>query len=63
MAGDFLECLPELIFEADARFVTSNDNRPLDDRGFHPSLGQPTVFARLGPRRLRRRDRDADYRY
>ena len=38
MAGDFLECLPELIFEADARFVTSNDNRPLDNRGFHPSL-------------------------
>src|SRR5262249_32479871 len=33
--GDFLQRLPERVFEANAGLVTGNDDRALDDRGFH----------------------------
>src|SRR5262249_57050133 len=36
-AGDLLEPLPERILEADAGFVTSDDNGAFDDRRFHCS--------------------------
>src|SRR5947209_19246008 len=36
-AGDLLEPLPERILEADAGFVTSDDNGAFDDRRFHRS--------------------------
>src|SRR5262249_40222780 len=35
--GDLLEPLPERILEADAGFVTSDDNGAFDDRRFHCS--------------------------
>ncbi len=35
--GDFLEALPERVLEADARFVTGDDDRAFDHRRFHRS--------------------------
>jgi hypothetical protein len=35
VSGDFLQRLPERIFETDACFVASNDDGPLDDKRLH----------------------------
>ena len=58
LAGDLLQTVPELVFNADARLVACNDNRALRNlrpHGFSPAneLAVPPL-PRLPDRRYRR---------
>src|SRR3954463_8812640 len=49
--GDLFQSFPESIFQTDARLVTSDDDRALDNRRFQRS--RPfSIFSRSGSRRV-----------
>ena len=46
LTGDFLKTVPKLVFEADTRFVTADNDRTFYDSGLHLVALMQTNFAR-----------------
>jgi len=46
LVGDLLKAVPELVFEADTRFVACNDDRALQNRrhGFNSPTDEPALL-------------------